>query len=255
MTLPLSRRELFAVVGLHALASGSRLTGAADPAKPDVLPPLNRFPLMVQEFYRPAGPRRGAEGRPGPRRAQDPRRRRRLRRRRAEEDRRLLRPVPRADAAQPEGDRHRRPRCLHHREGDLREPAQLPGHRQPVPAQREEAAGARGRRVVRPLDRREGRAGVPVVLPGARADGLRGADLRPDRAGGAAAVRPPARQGRSGYRRRRAQRHRQPAAPRRRVLRQLAGVGRDAGRSTTCSPARRSIRSRSASPATPAAAR
>src|SRR5438094_2214295 len=46
------RRELPAVLGLHALALGVAADGGDQPRRsPDSLAPLNRFPRMVQEYF------------------------------------------------------------------------------------------------------------------------------------------------------------------------------------------------------------
>jgi dienelactone hydrolase len=49
MSFPFPRRELPAVLGLHALALG--VAGRATAADPPGIAPLNRFPRMVQEFF------------------------------------------------------------------------------------------------------------------------------------------------------------------------------------------------------------
>ena len=168
----------------------------------------------------------------------------------------LLRAVPEKTPLNAEGHRHGRARRLHHREGDLREPAGLPRHRESLHAEGRGSSRCpawSGRAGTRPTARRSRR--YQSFAQGLARHGLRRAHLRPDRPGRAAAVRA-RREGGTG----RASASASTCSPATSSSSSASssaagGPGTASARSITCCRGRRSIRSTSASPATPAAAR
>jgi hypothetical protein len=156
-----------------------------------------------------------------------PGRRRGVRTFRTGEDPVVLRPSPRENPTQPARHRGGGARRLPDRKRDLREPAGVPGDRQSVRTQGPLLSAARRGGILRPLRQRQGGRDLPGLFPGAGATGVRRSDLRPHRPGRADAVhrrKPPASAGR---RHRRAPVRRKPAVPGGRVLRNLAGLGRN----------------------------
>ena len=205
------------------------LTGGASAASSNrpALTPLNRFPRMVQEYF--VDQVRQVEQQGDQRRAamQEPPGRRGLRPRRSGQDPAVLRPLAREDAAEPPHHGRGRARPVQDREGHLREPPGLPGHRRistspragrsRCPAWSAPAATpttARPTKPTRASPRASPGMGYVVLIFDPIGQGER---LQyPERAAQVADRR----------RRPRAPLRGQPAVPRRRVLRHLAGLGR-----------------------------
>ena len=156
---------------------------AARTAETPPLAPLNRFPRMVQEFF----VERENEV--------HQQRLKRLAELTTKADaeayvqtvrgkiRESLRTLSRKDAAQCPRDEGRRARRLQDRERALRKPSGVPGVGESLHSEGTEfpASGRGG--LVRAFGQRQGDRDVSIVLPGAGAPGLRGADLRSDRPG------------------------------------------------------------------------
>ena len=179
----LSRRQLLQAAVVQAVSLPLLPWLAADEASaaegpPPPLPPLNRFPRMVQEYFVAQVRAAEAKGLAAKQALQTKARRRGLRPVGAGQDPDVFRTRTRTYAAQSASHGRGRAGRLPDREGDLRQPARLSRDGQSVSAHGPLAARARRRRHLRALDQRQGGEGVPIVRPGTGPHGICVLDLR-----------------------------------------------------------------------------
>ena len=252
-----TRRQLLrtGAAGFLSTAMPERLLLAQPKAPSTEIAPLNRFPRVVQEWYVEqvrAAERVGIAARAKLKTKADAEAYIRAVR---EKIARCFGPFPEKTPLNGTVTGNGRSRRLHHREGDLREPAALPRNGQSLPAQEREGAAAGSGRHLRPLRRREDGTGIPVVRAGPGANGIRGPDLSTPsaRASGSSTATSRSERGRAWESANTSSRAISSSWSASSSAR--GGPGTAFAPSITCCRGRRSIRSTSASPATRAAGR